>query len=66
MFKSNVGSVDRIIRIILGAALIAVYFLYPGMGWISLAALIVGIVALATGVLSTCLLYSILGISTKR
>ncbi len=64
MFKTNVGSVDRIFRIILGAILVAVYFLFPGNAWWAIAALVVGIIALATGLMSTCPLYSVLGIST--
>ncbi|MEZ5913150.1 MAG: DUF2892 domain-containing protein [Paracoccaceae bacterium] len=63
MFKTNVGGIDRIIRIALGVVLIALYFMNPGMslGWL---ALVVGIIALATGALKSCPLYSILGLST--
>lgn len=63
MFKTNVGTADRAIRIILGLALIAWWYLAPGMGlrWVPL---LLGIVALATGILSTCPLYSLLGINT--
>ena len=64
MFKTNVGSADKVARIIVGAVLIALYFVYPGHGWLSIAGLVVGIVALLTGVMSTCPLYSVLGIST--
>lgn len=59
--KQNVGSADRAIRIILGLALLAFYFLGEGsMRWIGL----IGIIPLATAALGTCPLYSILGIST--
>ncbi len=63
MFNTNVGSTDRMIRIILGIVLLAVWFLAPGYGlrWVPL---VLGIVALATGALSTCPLYSLLGINT--
>lgn len=63
MFKTNVGSIDRILRIVLGLALIAWWYVSPGMGlrWLPL---VLGIVALGTGLMSTCPLYSILGIST--
>lgn len=63
MFNTNVGSTDRVIRIILGIALLAVWFFAPGFGlrWVPL---VLGIVALATGLLSTCPLYSLLGINT--
>jgi hypothetical protein len=63
MFKTNVGGIDRVLRIVAGLALIAWWFFAPGMElrWLPL---VLGIVALATGVLSTCPLYSVLGIST--
>lgn len=63
MFNTNVGSTDRVIRIILGIALLAVWFFAPGFGlrWVPL---VLGILALATGLLSTCPLYSLLGINT--
>lgn len=64
MFKTNVGSADRALRIILGIVLIGVYFLFPGNAWWAIVALVVGIVALATGLMSTCPLYSVLGVST--
>ncbi|OYX41785.1 MAG: hypothetical protein B7Z02_14355 [Rhodobacterales bacterium 32-67-9] len=63
MFKTNVGSTDRVIRILVGLALLAWWYFAPGMGlrWLPL---VLGIVALATGLMSTCPLYSILGINT--
>lgn len=62
MFAKNVGSIDRTLRIILGLALLAGFFLLPEAGyrWF----LLIGIVPLATGLMSTCPLYSILGLST--
>ena len=59
---TNVGKLDRILRIVLGLALIAGFFLNRegAYSWLYL----IGIVPLATGLMSTCPLYSILGIST--
>ena len=62
MFARNVGSVDRMLRILVGVVLIALFFLYPGAWWRYYA--LIGIVPLATGLFSTCPLYSILGVST--
>jgi hypothetical protein len=62
MFAKNVGSVDRMLRILVGVVLLALFFLYPGAWWHYYA--LIGIVPLATGLLSTCPLYSILGVST--
>jgi len=57
--KTNVGTVDRIIRIVVGLVLIALVFVGPQTpwGWI-------GIIPLGTGLISSCPLYSLLGLST--
>lgn len=57
--KSNVGTVDKVIRIILGAGLISLAYVGPQTpwGWI-------GIIPLATGLINFCPLYSILGMNT--
>jgi len=62
MLKKNVGGIDRVLRIVLGLALLAGFFLNTEATyrW----AYLIGIVPLLTGVMSTCPLYSILGIST--
>ncbi|AMY69030.1 YgaP family membrane protein [Frigidibacter mobilis] len=62
MFKTNVGGIDRILRVVVGLALIAGFFLGPASpySWLYL----IGIVPLATGLLRTCPLYSIFGLST--
>lgn len=58
----NVGGIDRALRIVVGLALIAGFFLNTegAYRW----AYLLGIIPLATGLLSTCPLYSVLGIST--
>lgn len=55
---ANVGTVDRIIRIILGLAIIAWSISASNLWWI------LGAVVLATGVFKFCGLYKVLGIST--
>ncbi|NML72983.1 DUF2892 domain-containing protein [Rhizobium sp. S-51] len=62
MFAKNVGSVDRILRIVVGLIVLSLFFIYPGAPWRYFT--LIGIVPLLTGVFSTCPLYSILGIST--
>jgi len=58
--KPNVGGVDRIIRIVIGIAIIAtgVYF----KSWWGA----IGLIPLLTGALSWCPLYIPLGISTVK
>ena len=57
--KSNVGGIDRILRIVVGLVLIglAVTGHIGAWGWI-------GIVPVITGALGTCPLYSMRGFST--
>jgi Protein of unknown function (DUF2892) len=59
MFARNVGSADRVFRILLGIALIALVFVGPQTpwGWI-------GVVPLFTGLFGTCPVYSMLGFSS--
>lgn len=64
MFTHNVGPIDRIVRIVIGLALIAGFFLNPDASyrWLYL----LGIIPLATGLMSSCLLYRLFGISTSK
>jgi len=57
--KANEGSIDRVLRVILGLALISIVFIGPKTmwGW-------VGVVPLVTGLVGMCPLYAILGINT--
>ena len=63
MLATNVGGIDRILRIAVGLALLAWFFMDQGTGFWHWAKLI-GIVPLATGLMSSCPLYSILGLNT--
>ncbi|MFN4147986.1 MAG: DUF2892 domain-containing protein [Rhodocyclaceae bacterium] len=56
--KQNVGGIDRVLRIVVGLALIA-WALMGGPVWAW-----IGIVPLGTGLVGFCALYPLLGIST--
>lgn len=60
----NVGGLDRILRIVLGLALIAGFFLNAdaSLRWLYL----IGIVPLVTGLINYCPLYSIFGINSCK
>ena len=62
MFAKNVGGLDRILRIVAGLALLLLFFIYPGAWWRYFT--LIGVVPLATGLMSSCPLYSIMGLST--
>ena len=63
MFMTNEGDFDRVLRVVIGTALIAWFFLDQGAGFWHYAKLI-GIVPLLTGVFGTCPVYSLFGVST--
>jgi Protein of unknown function (DUF2892) len=59
--KSNVGSLDKVLRIVVGLGLLSLIFVLEGAArWWGL----VGLVPLGTGLIGSCPLYSILGLST--
>ena len=62
MLARNVGGIDRILRIVIGAALILGFFLNSeaSLRWLYL----IGVVPLLTGIFQTCPAYRLFGIST--
>lgn len=59
--KANVGSVDRVVRVVVGLALLSLLFVSNGNArWLGL----VGIVPLATAAFRFCPLYRLVGLST--
>ncbi len=59
MLRRNEGTIDRALRVLLGIALLTLVFVGPQTWWG-----LVGIVPLLTGLVGTCPLYSLLGLST--
>ena len=61
----NVGTFDRIARIIIGIALIAfaLGYIAPGTSWAWVGW--IGVVPILTAIFGMCPLYSIVGMSTK-
>jgi hypothetical protein len=60
--QANVGTIDRLLRVVLGVALIALAWtgkIPVWLGW-------VGLTPLLTGVVRMCPLYSMLGIRTGK
>jgi len=62
MFVTNVGTIDRVVRVVAGLAVLSLFFIYPQSPWRTAALL--GLVPLLTGLLSTCPLYTMIGLST--
>lgn len=62
MFAKNVGTIDRVLRIVVGFALLGAFFAFPDWSWRYWT--LIGIVPLATGLMSSCPAYSVFGIRT--
>jgi hypothetical protein len=58
---TNEGTADRVIRVVIGIALLSLTVLGPKTPWGY-----VGIVPLATGILGFCPLYRIIGVNTCK
>lgn len=57
--QTNVGSIERVIRVAVGLAILSVFFLTEGtLHWLGL----IGIIPLVTGLLGLCPAYLALGI----
>lgn len=59
MFLNNLGPMDRLVRICIGIALLAMIVLPPNTAWGWL-----GVIPLLTGLLGTCPLYRLVGLDT--
>ena len=61
MFQRNIGSTERVIRIVAGLGITALAFVGPQTPWALL-----GLVPLATGLMGWCPPYAIFGINTCK
>ncbi len=61
---ANIGSTDRIIRIVLGLLLVVWFFFDQGGGTWHWAKIVVGLILLGTAAINFCPLYRIFGMST--
>jgi hypothetical protein len=59
LLRTNVGPADRVIRVVLGVALLLLAVIGPKIPWGY-----VGILPLLTGLFGSCPLYSLTGLST--
>jgi hypothetical protein len=61
LLAANEGTFDRALRVVLGIGLLTIAFVGPKtpIGYL-------GLIPLATGLVGSCPLYSLLGLSTRR
>lgn len=62
--KKNMGTADRVIRLIISAIFLYLYFTGTVSGVIGIILLVLAIVFIATSLIGYCGLYKIIGIST--
>jgi Protein of unknown function (DUF2892) len=63
-FDKNVGTADRVFRLLSGGGLAAAAWYLPVPLWASIVITVFGVMWTATGVLSKCSIYYLLGHST--
>lgn len=56
---SNVGGIDRVLRIVVGLVVVSLYFWGPQSPWALL-----GLIPLVTGLVGFCPAYQLLGLNT--
>lgn len=64
--KTNEAGLDRLVRVVLGIVLLALYFLGTVSGVLAIVFLIAGAILVLTGAIGFCPLYALLGIRTKK
>ncbi len=62
--KHNIGTLDRAIRVLVGIAALAAWYLGLVEGTLGIIALVVGVVMIATAVLRWCPPYALFNINT--
>lgn len=67
MLRRNVGGIDRVLRVTLGAIFfVAGLLLLGGKASVGLAVIVVGLLILLTGIVRFCVLYIPFGVSTAQ
>jgi len=65
MFKQNESKMDKKIRLIVGAVILWLA-LFVFTGTLQIVALVIGILAIFTGLTGFCLIYKLFGIKTNK
>ena len=64
--KKNMGTVDRVIRILVAVVVVTLYFTNIISGTLGIILLVLSAIFVVTSILSICPLYMPLGLSTKK
>lgn len=60
--RTNEGTIDRVVRVVVGLAVLSLLIIGPVPGWGLLG--LIGLLPLATGLIGYCPTYTLLGIDT--
>jgi hypothetical protein len=64
--KKNIGSIDKVIRILIAAVVVVLYFTKIISGTLGIILLIVAGILVLTTIIDFCPIWAMLGISTKK
>lgn len=64
--KKNLGSADRIIRLILALVIVALYYTGVISGLLGIILIVLAVIFFATSLVSICPIYMLLGLNTKK
>lgn len=64
--KRNIGSIDKVVRVLIGVVIIGLYFANIFSGTLAIILLVLAGILILTSFIGTCPLYLPFGISTKR
>ena len=64
--KKNVGTIDKVIRILIAVTLIVLFFTHVISGTLGIILLVLAVVLVATSLISLCPIWLALGINTQK
>jgi hypothetical protein len=64
--KKNVGTIDKVIRILIAVVMVVLYFTHMISGVLAIILLAVSVIFIATAFLSFCPIWFALGLSTRK
>jgi len=64
--KKNMGTIDKVIRIVVAAIILVLYFTHVITGTLAVVLLILAGILVVTSLVGTCPLYMLFGLSTRK
>ena len=64
--KKNVGTIDKVIRILIAVTVVVLFFTHVITGTLGIILLVLAAVLLATSIISLCPIWLALGVNTKK